>query len=383
MKRVFDVGLMTCLIALFIVLSSVKVVAVSSVSSPDAAAVATALGYGSASGAGASAGGAGATVVAVGASATAVAGVYYGPDVIDQFGQQAQDWYQDNWSPGLTGDEDLSGVGGVRGRFRFRGDSGNTLTLIPTYAFMSRYTIGAAADGRLTLAVYDCSGNSIHPYNPGYIVGAGDIIEVTVTNTGVCGAPSLTPEQMAQIGADAVAGGVALPAPGSTTEYSPDDTIPGRVIGVDSDGNVFDYPDGYTVPKDLSAPATTGDIDAAADQIAGAVDAQTDAVTQSVDATREAVENLEQNLEGDAPTADTVTASTFSRPHFISHALSVLGNKFPLDIVGGGTPPSGSSGCPYFEFFGQQFEACWINTLLDVIKIPVVVRFVVWSAMSL
>jgi hypothetical protein len=142
--------------------------------------------------------------------------------------------------------------------------------------------------------------------------------------------------------------------------YPPGATVPGEVVVANPDGSVSVYPDGYVVPEDGTEP---GD---------GAGD--TDPALSDPELTEE---DLNETL-----TETQLEPAEFDKINFLIHASSVFADKFPLDIFGS-LPQSGNSQCPSFEFFGYEFELCWINTLLDTLKIPVVVRFAVWAFLTL
>ena len=78
-----------------------------------------------------------------------------------------------------------------------------------------------------------------------------------------------------------------------------------------------------------------------------------------------------------------VPGASFTRPNFLSYALTVFSAKFPLDIVGSVSGSTGSTTCPYYEFYGEQFELCFVRDAVRVLKIPIIVSVVISSLVML
>jgi hypothetical protein len=117
------------------------------------------------------------------------------------------------------------------------------------------------------------------------------------------------------------------------------------------------------------------------------VDPQT-GVTSPIPTTGGPTQNQPTNPDnpdfGAAPTDPTVVpGAAFTRPNFLSHALTVFSAKFPLDIVGSVSPSGGSTSCPYYEFYDEQFEVCFVRDAVTVLKIPIIISVVISSLVML
>ena len=63
--------------------------------------------------------------------------------------------------------------------------------------------------------------------------------------------------------------------------------------------------------------------------------------------------------------------SDFSNePFFVENAVEKLGGKFPFDLLGDTVTVTGSNECPNYTFYGEQIELCFLNTVLNAVKIP-------------
>lgn len=94
-------------------------------------------------------------------------------------------------------------------------------------------------------------------------------------------------------------------------------------------------------------------------------------------------EPLDRSLfEGSYQEPPPIGTVNVSAPHFLVHAMDVFSDKFPLDVLGT-LPDAEASSCPVFEFYGESFEMCIINTFMDAMKVPVLVSFVIWSLLAL
>ena len=78
-----------------------------------------------------------------------------------------------------------------------------------------------------------------------------------------------------------------------------------------------------------------------------------------------------------------IAPRVFTDPNFLTYARTKLIDNFPMDIWG--TPPTegDSTSCPRFTFWGKDFEICIILQALQILRVPVVISFIMWSIMSI
>jgi hypothetical protein len=97
-------------------------------------------------------------------------------------------------------------------------------------------------------------------------------------------------------------------------------------------------------------------------------------------------EKTADNTQGEGPgpeAVDPIPPAEFSKPHFLIYAAQVFSDKFPLDMLGDLPSPGEPSACPVFTFFGEDFEVCFVNQAMDMMKIPVVVAVAIWGLIAL
>jgi hypothetical protein len=73
----------------------------------------------------------------------------------------------------------------------------------------------------------------------------------------------------------------------------------------------------------------------------------------------------------------------FSKPNFLTYALTVFSEKFPLDVMGELPSGQGTDDCPRLTFWGEDFEVCIVRDFLKMLKIPIVISFIIWAILAL
>lgn len=88
---------------------------------------------------------------------------------------------------------------------------------------------------------------------------------------------------------------------------------------------------------------------------------------------------------GTAPgPSEAIPEPDFQGPHFLVHAKNVFAEKFPLDIIGDFGSAGGSEACPVFgPFFGWTHEICPLVNIVNMVKVPSIVAFIIWAVLTL
>jgi hypothetical protein len=154
---------------------------------------------------------------------------------------------------------------------------------------------------------------------------------------------------------------VVAPADGITPPYtaSPGQSIPISGAGAGSGSNPTTSPTTSPTASPTTSPTTsTGP-------------------TEFKDKWDAATNNIQ------APPIGVVPTYALPTQNFLSHAMTVLSNKFPADFFGSYSGSPGVPQCPNYSFFGKTFEFCMISEFISILKYPAIISFATWAILAI
>lgn len=281
-------------------------------------------------------------------------------------------------APSQTTGSDYSAYGGVRIKYKDGGDS-ETIAEIKSYTLI---TVASGGVESIQIKTVNCFGGSpqFHPTIAYRYPGGAWLVDnrstIQVVSTGVC-SPSTAPlaPNAGLSGADV---GRALAHPGVKDNIQ--DAIGGGAVAVPGAlAPGASAPLGGAVVSPTGAVtgiAAGGALPTAAEQAAAATAAAAAAAAESA---AEAADSLTGEAPGDVA---VVAPSAFTKPNFVSYAITQFSDKFPLDLLGE-APALEVSQCPAFTFFGKTHQLCIVNQAFSALKFPVLVAFTIWAILTL
>lgn len=88
------------------------------------------------------------------------------------------------------------------------------------------------------------------------------------------------------------------------------------------------------------------------------------------------------------PPDGAIPTKQYESTNIMQCASEALADKFPFDILGTTKSSPASDKCPRIAFFantpaGIEFEACFLLSIISVLKYPVIISFVISAILTL